>query len=88
MEVMLLYVVPDDAAPADPVGIHWLAPDDSWTKAPELGGLGAIFDQDSANFAQIQRGLKAGGKPGVTLSLYQESRLRHYLKTLDGYVSG
>ena len=88
IEVMLLYVVPEDAPDREPVPVHWLAPSDSWTKAEELGGLGAIFDQDSANFAQIQRGLRASKKPGVTLSLYQESRLRHYLATLDTYLAG
>jgi hypothetical protein len=52
----------------------------------ELGSTGLILDQDDDNFALIQKGLKAGGKPGVTLARYQESRIRHYHATLDGYL--
>jgi hypothetical protein len=49
--------------------------------------LGPIFDQDAANFAAIQSGLKAGGAEALTLSSYQESRVRHYHQTLRAYLS-
>jgi hypothetical protein len=70
MEVMRLYMVPEDREVQKPIGIHWLAPEGSWSAAEELGGLGAIFDQDAANFAAIQAGLKAGGAASLTLSSY------------------
>ena len=88
LDVYLLYVVPEGAAPGAPAETRWLKPGESWTTAAELGGLGQIFDQDEQNFLQIQRGLKAGGKPGVTLADYQESRIRHLHDTLDRYLQG
>lgn len=86
MEVMLHYMT-DEQSPASPCPVHWLGPDEFWTDAPELGGLGAIFEQDAANFPRVQRGLKVAAKPGVSLSNYQESRIRHYLQTLDSYLA-
>ena len=86
MEVMLLYLIADSSN-YQPVGVRWLAADEPWSTAQELGGLGAIFDQDAANFAAIQAGLKAGGAPTLTLSSYQESRVRHYHQTLRSYLS-
>jgi hypothetical protein len=68
------------------VETHWLDIDDGWTAAPELGGFGPIFNQDESNFARLQKGLKAAKKPGVTLGNYQESRIRHFHHTLDGYL--
>lgn len=35
---------------------------------------------------RLQKGLKAGGKPGITLGNYQEARIRHFHQTLDGYL--
>ena len=86
LEVYLLYVAPPDAPPVRPPATRWIAAGEPWTSAPELGGLGAIFDQDERNFARIQRGLKAGGKAGVTLAQYQESRIRHLHDTIDRYL--
>lgn len=86
LEVYLLYAVPDDAPVADPVETRWLKEGESWTGAPELGGLGAIFDQDEQNFELIQRGLKAGGPSDIALSEYQESRIRHLHDTLERYL--
>jgi hypothetical protein len=57
---------------------------DAW----ELGGLGAVFDQDTSNLERLQIGLKASRKPGVTLGNYQEARIRHIHQTLDKYLAG
>ena len=35
----------------------------------------------------VQKGLRATRKPGVTLARYQESQIRHFHRTLDGYLS-
>jgi nitrite reductase/ring-hydroxylating ferredoxin subunit len=88
LDVYLLYVVPDGTPAPELCETRWLKSGESWTTATELGGLGNIFDQDEQNFLQIQRGLKAGGKPGVTLAAYQESRIRHLHDTLDRYLEG
>lgn len=60
--------------------------DQAWTEAPQLGGLGHVFNQDTSNIAALQRGLKAARKPGVTLARYQESRIRHFASVLDAYL--
>ena len=86
MDVMLLHPLPDgeDRPPAAP--IHDLGLDDPWTAAPELGKYAQIFQQDSGNFAQVQRGVRRGRK-GNTYSRYQESKIRHFHRTLDSYLS-
>ncbi len=88
---MLLYAFPQDRARPDPAPMTRLGIDDSWFKAPELGGIAAIFEQDTANMPLVHRGMMAGGrnslgKPGVTLANYQELRIRHYHMTLDRYL--
>lgn len=85
-EVILLYENDDEKRETNP-GIHWLDEGDSWEKAEELGGLGMLFDQDEAAFRSGQLGLKASNKKGSTFSLYQESRIRHFHKTIDKYLS-
>ena len=67
--------------------VNWLDINDSWTKAKELGGLGEIFDQDEAAFAAGQKGLECSKDNKITFSLYQESRIRFYHRTLEKYLS-
>ena len=50
------------------------------------GWLGNIYDQDMDNMYNLQQGLKAGTKNKVTLSRYQELRIRHFHQTLTSYV--
>jgi phenylpropionate dioxygenase-like ring-hydroxylating dioxygenase large terminal subunit len=66
MDVLFLLPFPPGKRPPA-TKIHWLTSEQSWTNAPELGGLGQIFDQDTKNLCRIQRGLKVSAKPGVTL---------------------
>lgn len=86
-EVMLLFVVPPSEARRRGADIHWLGDDETFADAPELGELGKVLDQDLANLPRIQRGLRTSRKPAVTLSRYQESRLRHFHHTLDAYLA-
>jgi hypothetical protein len=90
MECMLMVDLPPGAERPPPAAIHWLGRDDDWTKAPELGMLGAVFNQDMANVPFVQRGLKSlsRGKPsaGLTLANYQDARIRHYHQLLDRYL--
>ena len=48
--------------------------------------LAAILDQDMANLAVIQRGVRASRKGSMTLARYQESRIRHFQTTLDAHM--
>jgi hypothetical protein len=60
--------------------------EEPWTNAPELGMLAKVFDQDVFNMAKVQRGLETTFKPGITLSKYQEAKVRWLHKKLDEYV--
>jgi hypothetical protein len=42
-----------------------------------------VIDQDMANLPRIQRGLRAASHRTITLSDYQEIRLRHFHRRLD-----
>ncbi len=85
MDVVLLMPCGEHRPPA--AKTQYLAADQSWTAAPQLGGLGAVFDQDSANLSRVQRGLRATSKPTVTLGEYQEARIRHFHQTLASYLT-
>ena len=87
MEIMLLFAKAADGSHPPPVAMTLLGIDDSWDLAPGLGSAAVVTNQDTANLKRIQRGLRASKKPGVTLSNYQESRIRHFHKTLDEYMS-
>jgi phenylpropionate dioxygenase-like ring-hydroxylating dioxygenase large terminal subunit len=84
MEVMLL--APHDGAKPASAPLRWLGEDDDWTQAPELGPLARIFNQDMANIPHVQRGLRALQRPGVTLSRYQETKLRHFHALLERWL--
>jgi len=84
MEVMFL--APFTGARPDPAPIRWLADDENFTAAPELGTLGKVFEQDVSNMARVQIGLESTRKPGVTLSNYMESRVRWLHRRLDEWM--
>jgi phenylpropionate dioxygenase-like ring-hydroxylating dioxygenase large terminal subunit len=86
MEVMLLAPYREGERPP-PAAVHWLGIDEDWTQAPELGFLGRIFNQDAGNLPQVQRGLHALQKPGVTLALHQEAKIRHFHLLLEKWLN-
>lgn len=63
-----------------------LPDDQDFSKAPELGALGPVFDQDMGNLDAMTKGLKTSKKGTVSLATYQESRIRHHHLTLDKYL--
>jgi hypothetical protein len=69
-----------------PARIRWVPEDMLFADIPELGVLGPVFDQDCENLPYVQQGLKAMRKPGITLANYQESRIRHFNRTLDHWM--
>jgi hypothetical protein len=77
-----MYLDPfDPARPRPPAApIHWLGVDDDWTEAPELGLLARVFNQDCFNLPMVQKGLHTlrRNKPGVTMAVYQETKVRHF----------
>ncbi|MDE3204064.1 MAG: HAD-IA family hydrolase [Acidobacteriota bacterium] len=86
MEVIYLAPFTGDRPPPAPV--HWLGDDEPWSSASELAMLGKVFDQDTFNMANVQRGLEATRKPGVTFSRYQESKIRWLHQRLTDWVDG
>jgi phenylpropionate dioxygenase-like ring-hydroxylating dioxygenase large terminal subunit len=84
MEVLFLAPFRGERPP--PAEVRWLGDDEPWTAAPELAMLGKVFDQDTFNMANVQRGLETTRKPGVTLSLYQESKVRWLHRKLGEWV--
>ena len=70
-----------------PCEVHELEEHEAFSSAEELGGLGAVFDQDMANIPFIMKGMKAGKRREVVLGNYQEGRIRHIHQTLDKYIN-
>ncbi len=71
--------------PAAP--IHWLGPDDDWVEAPELGMLAKVFDQDTYNLPQVQKGLKAMRQPYIQFGDYGETKIRHFHMRLNDWIN-
>jgi phenylpropionate dioxygenase-like ring-hydroxylating dioxygenase large terminal subunit len=72
-------------APA-PADVLELDVADSYTLAQGLGGLGMVYDQDTANMAAQTRGFRSSYKRGQTLGNYQEVRARHLEQRVRDYV--
>lgn len=54
--------------------------------AKDLGVLGEILDQDCEHIRAIQSGMRAARDRQLNLAEYQDSRIRHYHRTLGEYV--
>jgi hypothetical protein len=87
MEVFFLSPWSGDRKP-EPAPLHMLEEHETFTDAPELGGLGKVFDQDLFNMPRVQQGLEATFKPGITLSNYQEGKVRWLHHKLGEWVEG
>ncbi len=85
MEVFLLS--PFRGSRPAPASLRWLDVGEPWTNAPELGTLANVFDQDTFNIPNIQRGLRAAAHEHVTLARYQETKIRHFHTLLEKYVN-
>ena len=81
-----IFLAPYGDEKPEPAPIHWLGDEEPFTNAPELGMLGKVFDQDVANMAKVQLGLETTRKSGVTLSIYQESKVRWLHQRLSDWV--
>lgn len=87
-EVMLLLPVAPGQPVPEPMPKRFLEPHEKWSDVPELSFFGGVLDEDQAIMPRVQRGLRAARKRTVTLSVYQESRIRHFRKTLNEYLGG
>ncbi len=82
-----LYLSPFSGERPPPAPVHWLGIDEDWMEADELGSLSRVFDQDSFNMPRVMAGLLSATKPGLTLGLYQESKLRQFYSLLEEHFS-
>jgi hypothetical protein len=87
MDIMKLEPTPEGEPRPAPAPTRYLGPDEDWADVPEFGALGRVFNQDTARFERIQKGLRASVRPALTLSRYQESRIRHFHATLESYLA-
>jgi phenylpropionate dioxygenase-like ring-hydroxylating dioxygenase large terminal subunit len=87
MEVGFIMRHPADAPKPPPAEMIMLDVDTPWATVEALGELGGVLDQDTTNMAAVQEGLEATFAPTLTLSRYQEGRLRQFHRTLRGYVA-
>jgi phenylpropionate dioxygenase-like ring-hydroxylating dioxygenase large terminal subunit len=85
MEVM--YLSPFRGKRPPPAPVHWLGDDEDWTRAPELGFLARVFNQDTLNLGKVQRGLHAAQHTHVTFARYQETKIRHFHGLLERRLS-
>ncbi len=76
----------DDRPPPAPTRV--LGPDEHFADVAELSYYGPIIDQDADMMPKVQQGLRARPKGKITLSAYQEMRIRHMHKTLAEYMGG
>jgi hypothetical protein len=83
MDIMMLAPWPEGKPKPPAAKLRWLAPDASWTEAPELGSFARILDQDVYNLPKVQAGLKAKHSPHVWYGGYQESKIRNFYRNYD-----
>ncbi|MGI9589971.1 MAG: SRPBCC family protein, partial [Myxococcota bacterium] len=85
MEVM--YLAPFRGRRPKAAPVHWLSDDEDWTRAPELGFLARVFNQDTMNLGFVQQGLHASVRDEVQLGRYQEAKIRHFHALLERWTS-
>jgi phenylpropionate dioxygenase-like ring-hydroxylating dioxygenase large terminal subunit len=72
-----------------PAACHWIGVDGNYLEATELGELARIFHQDESNIERVQQGMHTLriNKPGTTLGAYQFTKIRHFHKLYEEYLS-
>ena len=85
--IMEVYILsPFSGERPRPAPVQWLEPDETWRDAAVLGSTGRILDQDSFNIPKVQVGLRSAPMTSLPLSLYQESKIRHFHHLLDHWL--
>ena len=87
-DLLMLRPRPLQGAAPPPPDVVELDVDDSYSLAPGLGGLGRVYDQDTANMAAQTRGFRSSHKRAQTLGNYQEVRARHLQRRVRDHLTG
>ena len=86
MECLFLSPFPPGERPP-PAPVHWLDADSDWTKAPQLGSLARVFNQDSFNLPNVHlglQGLAVGARHVRPLRGVQDPPLAHAPRRAPG----
>jgi hypothetical protein len=76
----------DDRPP--PAEYIELGLDQEWTELiPLIGNLGRVFQQDSFNLPKVQKGLESFRADGLTLTKYQELKIRHWHSMAERFIA-
>lgn len=90
MEVRILMRTPKGEKPPRGPAMHMIPADQPFGSASDLIGaaLAGVFDQDMENLPHVQQGMKATPDGVIELGHYQESRIRHFHRTISKYMGG
>ena len=90
MEVRILMRTPPGEQPPAAAPMHLIPSDQPFASAAHLIGtaLAGVFDQDMENLPHVQTGMKASANHRIELGHYQESRIRHFHRTMAKYLAG
>jgi phenylpropionate dioxygenase-like ring-hydroxylating dioxygenase large terminal subunit len=90
MEVRILMRTPRGEKVPKAPEMFLIGDDRPFADAAHLIGaaLAGVFDQDMENLPWVQIGMKASANKALELGSYQESRIRHFHRTMDKYISG
>ena len=86
-DLLMMRPRPLDGSAPPPPSVIELDVDDSYTVAKGLGGLGRVYDEDTANMAAQTRGFRSSRKGSQTLGNYQEVRARHLQQRVREYLT-
>ncbi|MDE2404872.1 MAG: aromatic ring-hydroxylating dioxygenase subunit alpha [Sphingomonadales bacterium] len=87
-EILFLRPNPDDGAAPEPAEPTRVSEAESYASAPGMDpGMGAVYDQDTANLRAQQQGFHASATGVQVLGNYQESRIRHFQMVVDKYLA-
>lgn len=90
MEVRILMRTPKGEKAPRSGPMHLIPDDQPFASAGDLIGsaLAGVFDQDMENLPYVQEGMKSSPNGVIELGHYQESRIRHFHRTLGKYIDG
>jgi len=87
MEAFLFKLAPKGSVKPGPAALRMLSDDEPWAAADELGGLGALYDQDMSNMGPVQEGLRNLGEGYIQPGRYLEARVRNLHRMIDVYIA-
>lgn len=90
MEIRLLFPTKKGEKRPRAVEMTYIPDDEPFAWAADKMGpqLANVFDQDMANLPHVQTGMKTMKHGEMELGSYQDSRVRHFQRTMQKYLDG